>query len=328
MGFTDEAGYLHPSTWRARTANGIPYKLVSRSGTIEYDMSSAKEVMLIQSHRLFEFALESFPQSQDFENFNNRRMPGTPNLLTQRISWKSHVDGKPVDPYLSDVGAPNRTYHPVLELTVEYTNESQNETFLEISGSVAGEVITSSASSAKWELSDGTTEDNDQVIGIPNNQIVSLTEWTLTWKQIPRTFFRDTLMQRLRNAKNKINSKSNETLFDAPPETLLFLGFDYKEEVRRIIEITEPINADVAIPENNIILSRFVTVTAKILEKYIKSEDETDSSGDPVIYGHNHFWRDGHGWQKLLPDGTNPTYQETDYDVIFTPPEANDDEEE
>jgi hypothetical protein len=36
-----------------------------------------------------------------------------------------------------------------------------------------------------------------------------------------------------------------------------------------------------------------------------------------IIVGHNHFWRPGVGWTRLLIDGENPTYLSRNHNILW-----------
>lgn len=321
------SGSYNYLTWSGITDNGVRYKLVSSTGQSQRDSTSVTEVILIRSVDLLNFILVSFPPSPSGNTFaaiySNRALPQVPSLRTKSISWKTHVDGKPIDPFLADPTAPDGTYHPVLEVTITYDNEMEEQdsndpdTYLEIRGSTAGEFLQIDAAESVWQNADGTTEANDNPNGIYKTVVVPTTEWTVTWTQIPKEFFRNTLMPRLRAITGKVNSDTNELLFDAAPETLLFAGFEYKEERKRFTDYETLVGVDPDTGETTQEVirkaERFITLTAKFLEKHITLDDET-------IVGHNYYWKDGTGWKRLLIDN-KPPYESAAFADVFNPEE-------
>jgi hypothetical protein len=101
----------------------------------------------------------------------------------------------------------------------------------------------------------------------------------------------------------KVNEAAYAPLFDAPAETLLFVGHEYDDERLLFTSATDPQDDEV----ND---SVFISVTVKILEKRA-----TDSGGN--IVGHNHFWNPEEGWRYLRIDGSNAAYATHDFDLIF-----------
>ena len=99
------------SEWRLSTAGGIPYKLVSRSGSFSYEDSSATEEYIIQASDVLNFALEAFPEpiviGSNLTYAPQPTMPGMGSLIPKRLSWKAFIDGMPIDPFGSDPGTDN-----------------------------------------------------------------------------------------------------------------------------------------------------------------------------------------------------------------------------
>lgn len=312
--------YTERGQWRL-ALHGVDVALIERSGVFGAldEQSSATEKYLLESTRLLEFVSRAFPPPVVRGNRITPRttfMPGLPFLRTKRIVWKAHVPGKPIDPFSTDlaahVGDLSETYGDVVEVEVQYQSSTITEddddprTFLEISANTTGEFIHGGALKCFW----ANNRTSSQVSAVPNKRIsvpvtltVPETEWTLRWPLVSSEFFENTLIGRLRSVLGKVNSSSFSILFDAAPETVMFVGFDYRE--RQSFTGTE---------SATLVSTRFVEVTMKFLEKHVE-----DQAGR--IRGHNDFWEPGIGWRYLLC-GTKvgqlqPIYARTDLNAIF-----------
>lgn len=283
-------------------------------------------------------------------------LPGLPGLIANRVAFKSQDDGRPVDPFGFDPTAPNGTYHSVLEVQVEYAPRATQQpkasdpfTFLEITGNATGEFINSTAPGAKWlpkrnpnvpartdpadididlgapspcpawdaadygTYTPPTAEDPDTgepdpcaeapevetpVVNrdptVPILIIVPQTEWSVKWNQIPFAFFRDVLIHRIRACLGKVNSNRFPLLFGATRETLLFNGYTYTQQYTW---------------RDGFVEAPPISLEMKFVEKRVL--------WGGVIRGHNDFWRPGVGWETLLIDGINKTYEGKDFNLIF-----------
>lgn len=123
-----------------------------------------------------------------------------------------------------------------------------------------------------------------------------ITNWTVTWRQIPYHIFRRVTVNRLRVLNGRVNSAPIPFLFNAPPETILFAGFKYTESYtwRDGFINTPPIDVEI-----------------KLVEKRVLWKG--------IVAGHNHLWYPGEGWMRVrLGDGSNP-YRGFDFNWLFTP---------
>ena len=315
------ANYLDPTTWRLKTAGlsagtivegvvkgastGIPYKLISQTGSFTTDGFSATEVYLIEATQLVAFVQESFALRTTFSGIpvdSRRPLPGNTQLVTGSVSYKAHIDGKPIDPYSIDTSAGSGTYHPVIELTIQYENltaEEEDEedpfTFLEISANASGEFLHITVPKARWETDDSgspNTEQNREP-SVPTGVTVPTIEWSIRWPSIPHEYFTKTLLIKLRDKLGKVNDSAMSVLFDAPKETIIFAGFSMNQQF--VLASSQP----------------NFSLELKFVEKHVKDEG--------VVKGHNHFWRPKDGWRRLRVFGTTkPVYELTDLDNIFT----------
>lgn len=312
-----EISYTDTSTWRQQTALGIPYRTLSHTGSMSFDKVNAQETYLVKHSDLEGFIRELFPLpviKNGIPIYQYRAMPGNLLISASSVTWKSHVDGKPIDPFSADPTAPTNTYHPIVEVTVSYDDEASKpgengqdvdendpETFIEISCDAAGEFIHTPVPGATWVTSDtGSTEENTSPT-VPCQIIVPEVEWSLTWPRVNPDFFRNTLIARLRAIMGKVNTSAYALVYDAPAESLLFTGWSMSEE-RQVIFNSE--RGKLEYRRNPLRL------TMKMLEKRVPLTGGTYG-------GHNHIWRPGTGWQKIKFDGTNYIYQTYDYANLF-----------
>lgn len=299
---------VNSATWRYRTGTGIPYKVISRSGSFSDEESVASEVYIIRAYELIAFAFESFPPPWVVNNRLYyppcRGLPGFGLMRTKRVSWKALIDDKPCDPFGVDPGSPDNTYDPNIEVTIEYStsksdeeSEQNPETFVEVSASAAGQVIsTPTRGKAKWANGDEVRE-----IDIPRTIIEPETEWSVRWPRIPANYCNDTLLNRLRGAMGKVNSDTMSMLGNAPPATILFMGFSSKDQLT-----WQQSNRDGSIR----IERPPVELEMKFLERSFKDVD-----GDTVTW--QMVYRPGVGYRTMKIDG-DPLYASTDLSGIFS----------
>ncbi len=317
------ANYLVPSEWRL-SRFGIPVKLLERSGTFGGldDISTAKEKYLIPATSLLAFASGTFPKPFTAGNKIcqlTSQMPGLPFMRSKRITWKAHVDGKPIDPFNTDPTADALTYGPVVEVDVEYRSSNQEDegciddprTFLEIIGNTTGEFLHAGAGNCWWSpdrassISAGGTLDRNKNPNVPVTLTVPHTEWTLRWPLIFGPFFEEVLVHKLRARMGKVNIGEFNILFNAAPETVLFVGYDYREHPIFTGETVDTLER-----------ALFVEVDMKFVEKHVVNEDG-------IIIGHNHFWREGIGWQ-YVSCGTDQQKDDGQLKPLYTRVDMND----
>ena len=317
------ADYRNPDEWRLKRF-GIPVKLVERSGTFGGldDVSTAVEKYLVPATSLLAFASGIFPKPITAGNKIcqlTSQMPGVPFMRSKRITWKAHVPGKPIDPFLTDTDADSSTYGTVAEVDVEYRSSNQEDegciddprTFLEITGNTTGEFLHAGGGNCYWAVDQVNTQFDSTLNSDPNPPVtipVPHTEWNLRWPMIFGPFFEDILVDKLRSRLGKVNETPFEILFNAAPETVMFLGYDYRE--------TPIFTGDTV---DSLERALFVEVNMKFVEKHV-----TDSDG--LIRGHNDFWKKGTGWQYLwcgsaedqLVERLKPVHTLTEMNDLFS----------
>lgn len=318
----------NPSEWRLSTVGGIPYKQLEMSGEFAMEGGSVSRSVLIPSNNLFAFLVELFPPPEQIGNVIIQRvttLEGFPSIGVERVRFRQHDSGVPIDPFGFDPNAPAGTYYPAVRCDIEYGPLKQNDgdendptTFLEISANATGEFLHTNAPRAKWQpetnpdsedgVADPDTDETDEGAenptkedveenrdpNIPITITVPTTEWNVRWSQIPYEFFRDVLIHRLRYILGRVNSNVVPYLFNASPETLLFAGYSYSQQVTWREGNTN-------------------TPPAKVEMKFVEKRVVWNG----VIIGHNHYWRPGVGWQRLLFDGSNPTHQLHSFTKLF-----------
>jgi hypothetical protein len=300
------------SEWRLTTDDGIPYRLVSSNGVFTEEDATAQEVIIIKAHQLGQFVQEAIPPPFSAINAvfypQRRLMPGTP-LQTKRISWKSNVEGKPVDPFLQDTDAGSNTYEGDLELTIDYgthpSNDSDSDpddprTYLEITGNASGNfLVCNVGGDAQWEAQGDlpleTITNNDLPHYVPQPEI----EWTCIWSQIPSHFFEDTLRTRLNQALGRVNSAVMPLFWNAPIETILFIGWSVKLQYswRSDMGGQAPLRLEL-----------------KFLEKNFKA---IDADNEIVQVTHNHYYTSEKGWRRMLVRG-EPVFRQSNLLTVFT----------
>lgn len=308
-----------PSQWRLSTPGGIPYKRHSENGhegRMTWDSMEVSEKYVIEASRVEDFLREMFPLptvEDDIPVIKYGTLQGSINITASEVAWTGYPNGMAFDPFGADPDATYGTYARLALVTVKY-NDSLDKgdnggkgadpddptTFLEISANAAGEFIHTPIPGSSWENASGESANNTTPTA-PAQIIVPETEWSLTWPRVSGVYFRNVFIDRLRSILGKVNTSTYSLLYDAPAETLLFVGWEMSEE-RQVFFSAEQGTVS--------FLQKPLRVSMKVLEKRVVAEDNS-------IKGHNHVWRPGSGWQKLLINGTDPLYASYNYDSLF-----------
>ena len=327
------ASYFEDATlWRLRTnLYGIPYKLLSESGMFEFVKASANARVLIRQSDLIQFCTEMLPPPIRWGGITIPQYArfGPSQLCINKINWKSFDDSLPTDPLLVDTTADVGTYYPILELDIELTTTPYGSrdptdplTFLEISAESSMQVLYSPPKNATWQNvgedgeADGEPEANRDP-AISHQVMLPQTMWSVGWHKIPLFDFRDIIRPRLESILGKVNSEPFGILYATGPTTLLCVGYSYKYEYSW---------------KDGYVDMPLVDLDIKFLEKNIRKPvylvpQDVDINGKPgpnntvifqKIFGHQDFWRPGHGWGRLLIDG-KPTFDAIDFNLLFEP---------
>lgn len=317
--------YEDKNTWRLTTEGGIRYRHVSLDGEVTQADMRLTETILLAAEDLEAFVIESFPAPTIINNipvFNNRAYPGDSDLLlrTERIRLENHLPSLPSDPYDADSGAPGGTYQNVLLLTIDYVREETRDGFdprLDITSQAASQFITPGTGEAKW----GTGGDPNRYPLTPSIKLIPLEQHNVTWRQMPRSYFRNNFIHSIRSRMGRTNPDTVELLHNAPPESLLLTGYDYHEE---FVRSQDPTFVGPPDPDD---IERFsyVTVSLKLLEKIVTPAPNSDLSftngqdAEIPYAGHNHQWRENDGWERYFYDGVNELYPKSDgpFDVLL-----------
>jgi len=344
------------TTWRRSTAGGIPYRLVDTSGEFQFNDSTVTETYIIQTSQLLDFMLESFPipvikKAKNGTKFifhpKPRRLGNLAALSTTTISWKAFEGSRPIDPFGFDSTAPAGTYDEFCTLSIQYStgnqekgaenddpDETDPETFLEITCSATGEFLHTTIPNGKFKgaepdpdediapgqgpvveddpevalnqgppppaAEDGDGEEKEIKERVPVTILVPQLEWNIRWSHVPYNFLRDTLINRLRRGLGKVNSNRLSWLFNAPVGTMLFVGFNMSRETswHPSVGIVKP--------------------DAKLDLKFIeKNVSIPVRGGDVKTFGHNDFFNSKTGtWERLLLNGRT-VYRTANFNEIF-----------
>lgn len=288
--------HIDPQEWRLETEGGVRYKRLAGSprGTFNEDGSaSVEEEIIIQASDLEAFLVESYPSLEAVEGMLSwtipRKLPGTNYLFTKSIDFTNLDEGSvPSDPFGIDPEAPERTYDDFLKLTIKYqtapeNQQQQSQTYLKVSARASAEYLTVGArGDSKWGDEDG---DDVEDIDVPINQIVSETEWTVSWPRVKRDAV-PVLFGQARPFMGTVNSSDLGILYGAAAETVLFTGMSFDQTFIY----------DFSSDDNNQNPGGSIQVT--LLEKRILTPDG--------IAGHNHFFRPSTGkFERIVkPDGS------------------------
>jgi len=323
------SGSSDSSTWRLSTPSGIPVKVVSREGTFADEAGSATEVYIIKANQLVNFVLESFPSPLVLFGTvfypARRRMPGLGPFQTVRVQWRGLVEGKPVDPFNTDPNAPENTYQDNIQLTIEYSTGTANDlasgsdpndpfTFLEITATASGEFLSvPNRGELTWdgEGSESNVEVKERDVPMPI--VVSQVEWNVRWTQIPFSFFNGILADRLRSKLGKVNNAPMPLFFNAPEETIMFMGWSLQQQLtwRTGLGGQPPMQLDMKFAEKNFIAPDGIQVTHNHL--YRTTSTAAGTFGGAATYP---------GWRRIIIpglDGDKFLYDSTNLTQIFAP---------
>lgn len=309
--------YEDPTSWRLQTGGtGVPYRIVSMSGEFDPENSAVQMEALVPADKLVQFATEMFPQwIETAESALGLSPPIYPsygkiygtNMYAQKISWRGHVDGKPVDPFGIDPGAPADTYQKVCQVTIDFktmndqeqSDPSNPETFLEVSCTGGGHFISTGATGGIWKLNETTVEPDvaARIVGpdVPLTMSVPTTDWDLSWPRVPYAYWNNFLIAKLRAALGRVNSAAMPLFANAPKGTILFVGYSLKKNYswRSGVGIQSPFNLNMKFQEKRVV----------------------DEAG--TVRGHNDFWKPGVGWRYLTHKDGTPVYRYHNLSGIF-----------
>lgn len=281
--------------WTAQTDSGVPYTVLTRSGSAEWPARTATEVYLIPVRRLQEFLDESFPEPRIINGwpvYEPRIMPtsaASRHYLTRRITWKDFDPTVPIDPFRGD--AATAGHGALLEVTIEYSDELKEQdrddptTYTRLDIRTGGGIIHADMPGGKWGDAPNQVDVQEGNLNLP--VIAPETEINMEFlSPMSRNFIVDSELPELYAALGRANGAGLLFPVRSPIGTVLVVGFELTELGRATGDYFE--------------LS--VKLVQKLIPQVVGGSVTISSS-----LGHNHFWRPGVGWTRLtLPDGSNP----------------------
>ncbi len=314
-----------PSEWRFKTPAGVPFRFMQLDGETTAMEGEIGVKVLIESRNILTFLREVYPPpiiiGQMVIPQIGLRVSGMPFLLPSRTTFSALDDGRPIDPFSSDLAAVEGTYGEFIEVNIQfstlpYRQPDPNDpvTFLQVRTSQKDRVELRSDTSARsaWAYDDGRILKNRKS-GTSHNVVRDpLIVWELTWPLVNYVYFFNVLRPRLKIAHGKVNSTIFPCLFNAPPQTLLLTRFDYEQHF-------DWLGTQAVRPSH-------VTVTIEMQEKNFNSKQVTfDGNNEPIFNVNNPIqrnwnsqWEDDIGaYLTWLPDGTNVKYESVDFNGIF-----------
>jgi len=296
------------ATWRLTTAGGIKYKLMNGYPRGSYDFEKnvavAEEKIIILASTLASFIDEcySFPTiiypAGIFMIRFPRLMPGTFNMVTKSLSWEGLDSSMPVDPFSADSAALANTYDNYVVVTIQYESAKMGQqerdphdpqTFLEVSKSTTREFVML-PSKGFW-ASDGEVVKN---INVPVTRLQPEKIWNVQWPTVDREFL-EALEARSDTMTGKLNSVVMPLLYNAPAETVMYLGMDTSEVYQFV---------------DGQILKPAAQVTMKFLQKSLQK--------DGKVLGHRHYFREETGeWDKLQLRGNKEIFETADLNTLW-----------
>ncbi len=294
------------STWRLRTPNGIPYKLLEGfpKGKVGEGVSLTEEI-LIQASDLTQFLIESFSHVTMVVDrlvySQGRQCPGAPGRYTTDVGFEPFEPGKPSDPFGTDSSAPDGTYAQFYKCSITFGPRNQGSSdgssddvkdFLEVTADAEADflAVEQANSIARWENAKAWTDPNTGIayavgallpVKSPNQSITKLViemGWNVNWKRVSWLAL-PTLVTRMRACAGKVNSSIMPLLHNADVETIVFKGWTIRKQYAWTDEDQPP-----------------VTLDMKFSEKRVVEDGE--------VKGHNHLYRPETGlFERYLING-------------------------
>lgn len=321
-----------PSTWRLYVKDtDIPCRVISNTGNFDETSGSVTQVVLIPANRLDDFLDRSLPYT--LIDGSGRLVYVAPlvygdiqatvgvgdttayelDLHAKTVTWRSHVAGLPVDPFSTDASTNvlEGSYGNLLEVTIQYEPVPPDvDNFLTINSRAAGEFIHVNSTDQTYESEGYQGGEDEEENRDPYRSLVltiPTTEWTITWHKMPRKTWNTFVYRQIQEALGKVNSEPMHQLSDAPAETILFTGFNFKDD-----RTWRNPNSG-AFPTDEEL--RPCTVEFMFLEKHVKEVHSTGS----IIHGHNSVYQaEKAKWRKVvIGDDDRPPYQTTNLNFLF-----------
>ena len=275
------------------TGLGIQYQETGDSPkfTIARDGAQATQEYIMDWGYLDAFFYESFPapviSSCTYTWDTARRFPGRPWLITESVEAEPNHDG----PVTTDAFGVNIFGENGAKVTIKYKTQAFEEgaQVLTHKISIGGEWLTMKGEQFRWQ-SDPVGQIKED--GLPVRRLLPTVEHQLTFHFVPNPPF-DALVA----AAGFVNGGVG--LFNAPVETLLFLGC----EASRAVNATG---------------SESWNLDYKFSQRVLWGIDGADDTWKTI--GWNHYLRPTTSkWERLLDKNGNPTYPLWAGGSIFAP---------
>ena len=338
---------LDPSTWRitypkhhpATPGGDFKVKLLEGypRGSITKDDASVEEQFILEASELGRFITDAFPlvsiesDTLKLPKTRTRVLAGLGVFEADSLEFEPWEPGLPCDPFGDDDNAPTGTYGPFVKVSVRYgapkgpnnegePGDEQNPiTFLERSCTATGEYLHSYGPAQSWYQPGGAgaalEAENVNQVGVPVIITVPQIEWSLRWPILPSSLMENVILPNMYARLGSVNHTSMPIFFNAPAETILFAGWNINQAFNwrgGFIE-TPPVQLDmkfimkcIPIPLDGLVPNFFPGVLA--------------AGQNGSFAGHNHAWRAGVGWQRLVRNPAHPdlgVYQHTDLNNLF-----------
>ena len=340
------AGYYDdPDQWRLQTNGGIHYKLLGMDGSFEKENATVNWRVLVHTNDFLGFVTEFFPPSIQVGNLSiplSYPLPGLPGVIAKRVSFKSQDDNKPIDPFGFDSDAGNNTYHPLIELNIEFgprensePDETDPTTFLEISGNATGEFIHAPTSASEWQPKTGD-EEIDEDTGEPTGGSSEPAEDEDG--ELEEVAEGDGTAENPEVGESEPNRNPNVPATIIVPETEWTVkwtqmdhDFFHSVMIHRLRALMGKVNNRRVPVLFNASKETLLFVGYTYQSQYTWREGKTRTPpvqvemkfvekrivDRGVVRGHNDFWRPGVGWETLLVDGNRKAYESIDHNLMF-----------
>jgi hypothetical protein len=312
------------STWRLRTPNGIPYRLLAGTPTGSFNLNTSKfqEKCIVRNSDLFAFIAETLPQTVEWSNgiwdfTSGRSCPGTTGMLASNINTKPFDDSKPCNLGSNDSAAPGGTYSEFVEVTIDYEPYKRNPAtpdnpelvdFLEVDAEfsaeflvidMSGKDVTRIATTTKPDADGSAVSVGQRVpvrkINANTTKVLPTVDWTVTFPKIRNVTPLRNFVLLARDRMGMVNSSTMPLFLNAEAGTILFLGLS--------------IHGTFSVDEDGNIIPEY-SLTMRFNEKRVYE--------DGIAKGHNYVYQpDSHKFEILLLDG-NQMYESTDLNAIWS----------
>ncbi len=312
------------STWRLRTPNGIPYRLLAGmpTGSFSLDTSKFQEKCIVRNSDLFAFIAETLPQTVEWSNgiwnfTSGRSCPGTIGMLASNITTKPFDDSKPCNLANNDSSAPSGTYSEFVEVTIDYEPYKRNPAtpdnpelvdFLEVDADFSAEFlvidmsggnVTRVASKAGTDVDGSEISAGQQVavrkINATTTKVVPTVDWTVAFPKIRNVIPLRNFVLLARDRMGMVNSSTMPLFLNAEAGTILFLGLS--------------IHGTFSVDENGNIIPEY-SLTMRFNEKRVYEDD--------TAKGHNYVYQPDSGKFEILLINGNQMYESTDLNAIWS----------